>query len=68
LAASTIAVSSSPTTPHFHEMHAERGQIFRDIADILVLGTARQDLVANHYKTVKDAVAFGPAVVRMLGP
>jgi hypothetical protein len=49
-------------------MHAERGQIFRDIADILVLGTARQDLVANHYKTVKDAVAFGPAVVRMLGP
>jgi hypothetical protein len=34
--------------PHFHEMHAERGQIFPDIADILVLGAARQDLVADH--------------------
>ena len=79
--------------PHFSEMHAEGGQIFHDIADILVLGAARQDLVADHQqcgrdglfgsglitcrsthqgrdqcKTAKDAVAFGPAVARMLGP
>jgi hypothetical protein len=34
--------------PHLSEMHAEGGQIFRDIADILVLGAARQDPVADH--------------------
>src|SRR5208337_1665990 len=34
--------------PHFPEIDPERGQIFRDIADVLVLGAARQDFVANH--------------------
>jgi hypothetical protein len=34
--------------PHFPEIDTERGQIFRDIANVLVLGAARQDLVADH--------------------
>jgi hypothetical protein len=44
--------------PHFQEIHAERGQIFRDITDILVLGAARQDLVADHQKSGRDGL-FG---------
>ena len=31
-----------------HEIDADRGQIFRDIADVLVLGAAGQDFVADH--------------------
>src|SRR5262249_13537953 len=34
--------------PHFHEIDAERGEIFRDIANVLILGAAGQDLVADH--------------------
>jgi hypothetical protein len=34
--------------PHFPESDPERGQIFRDIADVLFLGAARQDFVADH--------------------
>ena len=33
--------------PHFLEIDTERGQIFSDIANVLVLGPARQDLVAD---------------------
>jgi hypothetical protein len=36
--------------PHFPEIDTERGQIFRDIANVLVLGAARQDLVADHHE------------------
>jgi hypothetical protein len=57
LTASTIAVSSSPID--FNDMHAERGQIFRDIADILVLGAARQDPVADHQKCGRDGLFGG---------
>jgi hypothetical protein len=34
--------------PHFVEIDTKRGQIFGDIANVLVLGSARQDLVADH--------------------
>jgi hypothetical protein len=34
--------------PHFLEIDPERGQIFRDIADVPILGAAGQDLVADH--------------------
>jgi hypothetical protein len=34
--------------PHFLEIDTKRGQIFGDIANVLVLGSARQDLVADH--------------------
>jgi hypothetical protein len=33
---------------HFLEIDTERGQIFGDVANVLVLGSARQDLVADH--------------------
>ncbi len=34
--------------PYFPEIDPERSQIFRDIADVLILGAAGQDLVAYH--------------------
>jgi hypothetical protein len=34
--------------PHFLEIKSERRQIFRNIADVLVLGAAGQDLATNH--------------------
>ena len=34
--------------PHFLEINAEWGEIFRDIADVLVLGAAGQDLATDH--------------------
>jgi Predicted 3'-5' exonuclease related to the exonuclease domain of PolB len=34
--------------PHFPEIDTKRGQIFGDIANVLVLGSARQDLAADH--------------------
>ena len=40
--------------PHFLEIDADRRQIFRDIADILVLGAARQDFAADHQKRSRD--------------
>jgi hypothetical protein len=43
---------------HFLEIYTECGQIFRDIADILVLGSARQDLVADHQQCGRDGL-FG---------
>jgi hypothetical protein len=36
--------------PHFLEIDPERGQIFRDIADVLILGAAGQDSVADHHE------------------
>jgi hypothetical protein len=34
--------------PHFFEIDAERRQIFRGLADVLVLGAARQDLATDY--------------------
>ena len=34
--------------PHLAQIYPDVGQIFRDIADILVLGAPRQDLIADH--------------------
>jgi len=48
LSASTIALSSSPDHSHFLEIDAERRRIFCDIADVLVLGAAGQDLATDH--------------------
>src|SRR5262249_32810227 len=53
LSASTIAVSSSPTT-HFLEIDADRHQIFRNVADVLVLGAAGQDLATDHQERGRD--------------
>jgi hypothetical protein len=40
--------------PYFLEIDAERGQIFRDIADVLVLGAAGQDLAADYQERGRD--------------
>ena len=40
--------------PHFLEIDADRRQIFRDIADVLVLGAARQDLATDHQERSRD--------------
>ena len=40
--------------PHFFEIDADRRQIFRDIADVLVLGSAGQDLAADHQECGRD--------------
>ena len=45
--ASTIAASSSETTRTSLQVDAERGQVIGDVADVLVLGAARQDFVAD---------------------
>src|SRR5215831_13781067 len=34
--------------PHFLKIDADRRQIFRNIADVLILGAARQDLATDH--------------------
>src|SRR6516165_766949 len=34
--------------PYFLEIDPERGEVFRDIADVLILGAAGQDFIANH--------------------
>ena len=49
---------------HFLEIDADAGEIFGDVADILVLGTARQDLVADHQDRGghRIALAFGRVV------
>ena len=39
---------------HFLEIDADRGQILRDIADVLVLGAAGQDLTTNHQERGRD--------------
>src|SRR5262245_16287583 len=40
--------------PHFLEIDADRSQTFRDIADVLVLGAAGQDLAADHQERGRD--------------
>src|SRR5262249_18817555 len=40
--------------PYLLEIDAERRQIFRDIADVLVLGAAGQDLAADHQERGRD--------------
>ena len=40
--------------PHFLEINAECGEIFRDIADVLVLGAAGQDLATDHQERGRD--------------
>ena len=40
--------------PHFLEIDADRRQIFGDIADVLVLGAARQDLATDHQERGRD--------------
>ena len=40
--------------PHFFEIDADRRQIFRDIADVLVLGAAGQDLATDHQERGRD--------------
>ena len=44
--------------PHFLEIDADRRQIFRDIADVLVLGAAGQDLATDHQERGRDGL-FG---------
>src|SRR5207244_4198381 len=44
--------------PHLLEVDAERGEVFGDIADVLVLGAAGQYLVADHQHGGGDG-AFG---------
>jgi hypothetical protein len=45
--------------PHFLEIDADRGEVVGDIADILVLGSPRQNLVANHQHGSGDDVGLG---------
>jgi hypothetical protein len=40
--------------PHFLEIDAERRQIVRDIAHVLVLGAAGQDLATDHQERGRD--------------
>jgi len=35
-------------------MDVDRRQIFRDVADVLVLGAARQDFAADHQERGRD--------------
>ena len=46
---------------HFLEIDADAGEIFGDVADVLVLGAARQDLVADHEDGGGDDPAVGLA-------
>ena len=46
---------------HFLEVDADIGQIFGDVADVLILGAARQNLVANDQQGGSDNLAFGRA-------
>jgi len=49
-----IALSSSPTTRTSLRSNANRRQIFVDIANVLILGAARQDLAADHQERGRD--------------
>src|SRR5262245_31000126 len=42
---STLLVADHP---YFLEIDPERGEVFRDIADVLILGAAGQDFIADH--------------------
>jgi hypothetical protein len=47
--------------------HLDRRQIFRDIADILVLGAARQDFAADHQRAaVTTSLEAGEVAVGMI--
>ena len=53
--------------PHFLEIDADRLQIFRDIADVLVLGAGGQDLATDHQKRGRDNLfGSGRAAVGMI--
>src|SRR6516164_4367496 len=40
--------------PYFLEIDADRRQIFRNVADVLVLGAAGQDLATDHQERGRD--------------
>ena len=40
--------------PHFLEIDADRRQIFRNVADVVVLGAAGQDLATDHQERGRD--------------
>ena len=44
--------------PHFLEIDADRPQIFRNVADVLVPGAAGQDLATDHQERGRDSL-FG---------
>jgi hypothetical protein len=53
--------------PHFFEINADRRQIFRDIADVLVLGAARQDLATiTRSAAVTTSLEADESVVGMI--
>ena len=43
---------------HLLEIDADHGQVFGDVADVLVLGAAGQDLVADDEKPGRDDLVF----------
>ena len=45
--------------PHFLQIDADRGEVVGDIADVLVLGAPRQNLVADHQHGSGDDVGLG---------
>ena len=45
--------------PHFLEVDADRGEVFGDVADVLVLGPAGQDFVADHQDGGGDDLGLG---------
>src|SRR5262249_43941572 len=44
--------------PHLFQVNADGGEVIGDIADVPVLGAARQDLVADHQHGSGDDVGF----------
>jgi hypothetical protein len=53
--------------PHFLEIDAERSQIFRNIADVLVLGAAGQDLATDHQERGRDNLPAGISLSYAIG-
>ena len=53
--------------PHFLQIDADRGEVFGDIADVLVLGPPRQNLVADHQHGSGDDVGLGTHDTVLLG-
>ena len=47
--------------PHFLEIDSDRREVIGDVADILVLGAPRQNLVADHKYGRGDDLGFGAA-------
>src|SRR6266478_3459030 len=50
------------------EVDPDIGQVFRDKADVLVLGPPGQDLVSNHQNSRRDDIAHGPSSPRIMTP